>query len=519
MKKRDLRLQSGRLLRLKPLPTLSPEEHREAAALIDSLVNGIRDSGPGQDLDVTALTTLIRHLRKIGDPSSAEQLSVFNAEYYEEKGNATEAVTMFNLAALTCFDQNICGQAAGYFDHGLRLIPIGDPRYQELALLVNYATMLTELHRYDEAESIYQKTLEMARGASTDRLLEHAGMTPEQTVGLIHNNRGWVLIRKSRSRENDRLLVQQAMERLNEAMAGTLLPRTRLMAQGNLAEAFIMLGYTRKALDLLDSSIEDCSRLDLRSLLPEFFRRRALLCAQERDIEGFVRWSEETMRTSLTQINPRQEKRIVEVFQDTLMDLLSDEADKLAVLEGQGAPVLELLLTLLRSKDTYTGGDHSKRVARLSGRMAALMFGGDAASKLQRVRKVFLSGLLHDIGKLVIPWSLLNKIGPLTARDMKQLQEHASVGKQLLSTFGLTELGDMVGEHHERPDGTGYPLGITELTEEGALVGVADAYEAMTSSARIYRMPKTREEALQEVQDAAGRQFDSSAVTALLKAV
>ena len=519
MKDRDLRFQSERVLRLTRLPTVTPEEHREAAALINDVVNGIRKGAADRDLDVTSVTALIKHLRKIGDPSSAEQLAVFSAGYLEDKGIAAEAVTMFNLAALTCFDQNVCGDAAGYFEDGLRLLPKGDPRYQELTILINYATMLTELYRFDEAADIYRKTIEMAHTASAERLLEHARMTPEQMVGLIHNNMGWVLIRRSRAEANNPALVDTAIERLNTALAGELLPRTRLIAQGNLAEALIMQGDADRALDLLEVSMQDCSRLGLEHLLPEFYRRRALMCAQRRDLAGFEHWSGETMRSSLIQTNPRQEKRIVEVFRSTLMELLGEETDKLSVLEGKGAPVLELLLALLRSKDTYTGGDHSKRVARLSCRMAKILFPDGALSRGEIVRKVVLSGLLHDIGKLAIPWSLLNKIGPLTERDQRQLREHAIGGKKMLAAFGLPQLADMVGEHHERPDGTGYPTGTTKLSTQGAIVGLADAYEAMTSSARIYRVPKTREEALIEVRNGANRQFHPSAVDALLKAV
>jgi HD-GYP domain-containing protein (c-di-GMP phosphodiesterase class II) len=250
----------------------------------------------------------------------------------------------------------------------------------------------------------------------------------------------------------------------------------------------------------------ECVELRLERLLPEVFRRRAQLCAVRGEVEPALFWTRKALQSSLTFTSPRQEIRVIEVCFDLLRDLLAGERDRMAGLERSGARVLDELVDLLESKDQYTGGDHSRRVAGLSRRLASHLSPRTGADE-RHLKMVEFGGLLHDIGKLMIPWSLLNRLRPLTPAEIDRLHQHAAVGEAVLTDIGVPELARIAGEHHERPDGSGYPRGITELSLDGAIVAVADAYEAMTSPSRRYRLPMRPKNAVSEVRAAAGRQF------------
>ena len=126
-----------------------------------------------------------------------------------------------------------------------------------------------------------------------------------------------------------------------------------------------------------------------------------------------------------------------------------------------------------------------------------------------------LSAALHDIGKLMVPWSLLNKLIPLNDGERSILRKHPENGQQILDQVGLPEIGAVVAEHHESPDGSGYPTGKRDSSLMGAIIAVADAFEAMTTVNRRYRQPKSLSQAVAEITSLAGLQFDADVAGAL----
>jgi HD-GYP domain-containing protein (c-di-GMP phosphodiesterase class II) len=135
----------------------------------------------------------------------------------------------------------------------------------------------------------------------------------------------------------------------------------------------------------------------------------------------------------------------------------------------------------------------------------------------RRAELVQLAGLLHDVGKSLISRRVLHKPGPLDAGDWSEIRRHPAVGARLLAACGYGEIVAWVLAHHERPDGHGYPhgLGPAEIPIEAQMVAVADAYDAMTM-ARIYRPRLTHDQAVPELQRAAGYQFEPELVDAFL---
>ncbi len=419
-----------------------------------------------------------------------------------------------NLAGLCCFDQGIFPEGLECFEKALSLVPSGDPRFQRPTILNNYGNQLTELEQFERAVAMYNEALEGLSGVSREKYLEARDVEPAHVVGTITNNVGWAHLRRARAGGKDPVLLSKAIDFLKKTLASNLRSRTRIIAAGNLVEAYLMAGDLEAADSLLSSLKKDCEELSLQRLLPEVYRRKAQLCAARREIPRAVTLSRKAMKSSLNQINPRQELRIVEVFLDILDDLLGREADRLLVLQGSGARVLNQLLSLLRSKDAYTGGDHSRRVAKLSRKMAVFLE-GESKSNERWLKEVELGGLLHDIGKLRIPWSLLNQLRPLSQREMRQLQGHALAGAEILTILDLPKLATIAGEHHERFDGSGYPMGKWELSIEGSIVAVADVYEAMTSPSRRYRIPRRPKVAIAEILSQVGSKFEPRVVHAL----
>jgi HD-GYP domain-containing protein (c-di-GMP phosphodiesterase class II) len=135
----------------------------------------------------------------------------------------------------------------------------------------------------------------------------------------------------------------------------------------------------------------------------------------------------------------------------------------------------------------------------------------------RRVSRVRLAGMLHDIGKVGVPDAILRKPGPLTEEELVVIRRHPELGVQILEHPSLADVRAWVGAHHERPDGLGYPLGISgdDLPLEARIVAVADAYEAMTSD-RSYRDSIGHAGARAELRRCEGSQFDQRVVKAFL---
>ena len=126
--------------------------------------------------------------------------------------------------------------------------------------------------------------------------------------------------------------------------------------------------------------------------------------------------------------------------------------------------------------------------------------------------------MLHDVGKIGVPDSVLRKPGPLTAEDWDEMRKHPEIAGRILDSATIEDIRAWVLAHHERPDGRGYPLGLSseEIPLQAKILAVADAYEAMTSD-RVYRSALSHVEAREELRRAAGTQFDESVVDAFVQ--
>ncbi|MFW6161680.1 MAG: HD-GYP domain-containing protein, partial [Planctomycetota bacterium] len=176
--------------------------------------------------------------------------------------------------------------------------------------------------------------------------------------------------------------------------------------------------------------------------------------------------------------------------------------------------VIETLVATVEAKDIYTYG-HSARVSKLA-RQIARRLGLDE----EALEQLKVAGLLHDVGKIGIPQSILGKPGRLTDEEWEYIRSHPQIGEGIIRQLGsprLAEIQRTVRHHHEKIDGSGYPDGLAgeAIPLMARILAVADAYDAMTSN-RPYRAPLSTEAAVEELQRGAGSQFDAAAVEALV---
>jgi putative nucleotidyltransferase with HDIG domain len=179
-------------------------------------------------------------------------------------------------------------------------------------------------------------------------------------------------------------------------------------------------------------------------------------------------------------------------------------------LEDASVSFAVALVTALEASDAYTAG-HSRAVAIYCRDIATRM--GLPQSECDRA---FLCGLVHDIGKVGLPASLLGKEGPLTLEERRRMQEHSAIGERILREVAAYEdIARIVRHHHERMDGEGYPDGIPghEIPPLSKIIAVADAYNAMTSN-RPYRDAMPPRVARLRLAQAVESQFDTSVVAA-----
>jgi putative nucleotidyltransferase with HDIG domain len=172
--------------------------------------------------------------------------------------------------------------------------------------------------------------------------------------------------------------------------------------------------------------------------------------------------------------------------------------------------ILEMLTTMVEEKDIYTAG-HSKRVAMFSAKIAEAL---DLSDFEQNT--IYQAGLLHDIGKMLTPESILLKPRKFNRSEYTIIKRHSEDGERMLNFITTFKpLSPIVRHHHERFDGEGYPdkLKGEAIPLLSRIMAVADAFDAMTTN-RIYKSRKNIEQAIVELKKASGSQFDSTVVEA-----
>lgn len=173
---------------------------------------------------------------------------------------------------------------------------------------------------------------------------------------------------------------------------------------------------------------------------------------------------------------------------------------------------IESLVKAVEAKDEYTCG-HSEEVAAIAKSLALAV-----GMSEEKADQIYVAGLLHDVGKIGIPSSILCKPSRLTQAEYDEIKLHTIKGYQILKPIGgFKHLAEAALQHHERFDGAGYPDGLSgeDILVEARILAVADAFQAMTSD-RPYRKGLLCDEAIVEIEKGMGSQFDPEIAKVLI---
>ena len=170
----------------------------------------------------------------------------------------------------------------------------------------------------------------------------------------------------------------------------------------------------------------------------------------------------------------------------------------------------EALSMMLEVRDPYTSG-HQHRVAQLAGAIAA-----GCGLDVKEIAQLRIAAQVHDIGKIAVPVEILAKPGKLTAHEFAIIRTHPLVGANILTTIDLIAwpgIANIARNHHERLDGSGYPMGLKgdQIARPARILAVADVVEAMCSH-RPYRAALGIQKALHEIISGAGIRYDAEVV-------
>jgi putative nucleotidyltransferase with HDIG domain len=196
------------------------------------------------------------------------------------------------------------------------------------------------------------------------------------------------------------------------------------------------------------------------------------------------------------------------------LTLSKENSDKLASqLDKTFDEFIETLTATIDARDQYMFG-HSTQVAHY-----AVAIAEGLKLPKDEIEKIRIAGLLHDIGKIFIPEEILFKEGPLTIEEYETIKKHPEIGEEIISQVSsLHDVAKLIGMHHERFDGNGYPLGLKgeDVPLSAYIIGASDALEAMISD-RSYQRGKSVQEAMNELKRCKGKQFHPLVIDALFK--
>jgi putative nucleotidyltransferase with HDIG domain len=185
--------------------------------------------------------------------------------------------------------------------------------------------------------------------------------------------------------------------------------------------------------------------------------------------------------------------------------------------EGDNPSLMDTVTALaftIDAKDHYTQG-HSQSVSRLAAQIGQQL--GLTKEELEEIR---LAGILHDIGKIGVPESVLNKPSCLTPEEYELVKTHATLGERILAPLkvkAIERIRKMVRSHHERVDGKGYPDGLTgeDIPLGARIITIADCFDTLVSD-RSYKKACALEQAVEELRRGSGSQFDTKLLEAFL---
>jgi HD-GYP domain-containing protein (c-di-GMP phosphodiesterase class II) len=364
---------------------------------------------------------------------------------------------------------------------------------------------------YEKADECFQKAFGMADAFSEEESSHWIGVSRTDFRGQEIINRIETYLDRGSLTEGDaradwalkaeKLISEIDSMPISKNLASFLLvTKTEFsMIAGNFKEA----GHI---LDRIEELSKSASGPYYYSLLTTHARLSARLCGAMGDWNKAYQWIRKALRFVSTKNYPAED---IFVLEDAIKIVRKLHNEKKG---PEDSDIVKDLVFLLEDKDWYTGGSHSRQVAELSLRIGHILKKSGAGDL--DILELEMAGLVHDIGKLKIPWSLLNKVAPITPKEREILKLHAQFGKEILEEIGLDASAAIVYEHHETMDSKGYPRGKLPSLP-AAIVGISDVFDASTTLNRRYKVAKGIPETMDEIRSLSNLKYHPDVVRGL----
>jgi len=383
-----------------------------------------------------------------------------------------------------------------------------------LPLFLNILGSVLHIYRgrYREANEIYEEALasilSMQDGEFEDVTVDRKY---HWAVRLIINNYIDSLFHiEDRTAEEENKLLD--LFRLLETQ-GEGTPYAVTLSQLNLAEYYAYKGDKRYKDILIElKNIKD--RELVRHIVPSSIRIKAIYYSRVGNFKKSLVLLLESLKKSEYYGNTLEET----ILMESAVDIFKRVTAQLGPVQKRkfftDTPIFKYLLKVQAAKDTYLGKEHAKNVSMLARRLGEIL--GLEEEELEILE---FAGLLHDIGKLYIPWFTLNKITALDDEDWAIIKIHPIKGTEILENLNMLREAEAVRNHHERMDGSGYPLGRSELNILDELIGISDIFDAAVTPSRRYKAHKSRDKLIRELLEGEPFKFSAVVLNALKQAV
>lgn len=509
---------ANRLEAMPELP-LAPEdlldEYAQDTVRLQDLLGLTRSLPPDRRPDVNAwddvLGPLWRRLFSRGDDISRYLFASLWRTTLLQAGEIERYLRTLTALVASARNSYLFDEALDFVREG-REASGGNPSPALANLINTEGSIYYSRKDWDGAESRYREALAMAEGLPEGKGWAMVALTRGDLIGQELFNISEIRLEKAgvASGPNREFWINEASAVLDDLCQKSLGPRFLRILSVPRAELAILRGdydEARRQVDRLleGENLEGPYRYPLLATHHRLMARVASFRGNTREAYDWIR---KALKIGVSHSYPMEEHLVLEEAFRVLQQLHSHQGDR------AGNYLVEDLVQLLEDKDWYTGRSHSRNVSRLAKRIGRALSG--TGRPIVDLDLLETAGLVHDIGKLRISWSLLNKIAPITPAERRILQSHSSHGESILRSIGMDEVAEVVGQHHETMDGRGYPRGAPPDLH-AAVVGLCDVYQASIEPNRRYKKPKTPEEALREIRGMAGTRYHPLVVEALVR--
>jgi len=383
-----------------------------------------------------------------------------------------------------------------------------------LPLFLNILGSILHIYRrkYREANEIYEEALASILSMQEDEF-ENVIIDRKYhwAVRLIINNYIDSLFHIEDRTEEEENRLLGLFELLETQGEGTSYAVT--LSQLNLAEYYAYKGDKRYK-DVLKKLHHIKDRELVRHIVPASTRIKAIYYSRVGNFKKSLVLILESLKKSEYYGNTLEETILMETAKDIFKRVTAQFSSVQKRKFFTDTPIFKYLLKVQAAKDTYLGKEHAKNVSILARRLGEILGLDEEGLEILE-----FAGLLHDVGKLYIPWFTLNKITPLDDEDWEIIKIHPVKSAEMLENLGMWREAEAVRNHHERVDGSGYPLGKSELDILDEIVGISDLFDAAVSPSRRYKAHKSKDELIRELLKGEPFKFSAVVLNALRQAV